>query len=204
MTAPTPIANDNDATPIGQLIRKRRLELGLAQIELARRIDKSPSYVSSLESGKIAPSLTTLRHIAAALETVLGYFFTQPSLNSNHGADEVDRLRIVHPATRKMLVDPNRHNVRWELLSPDLQRQMEVVQMTMEPGAVVGEEEWLIHAGEECGIVLEGRLQVEFLHETYTLERGDSLYFPSTQPHRIRNIHDQATTAIWVITPPSW
>lgn len=43
------------------------------------------------------------------------------------------RLRVVRPDTRKMLIDPARGNVRWELLSPDLQRQMEVVQMTLEP-----------------------------------------------------------------------
>lgn len=189
---------------LGQLIRKRRLELDLTQAELAGRINKSPSYISSLESGHVAPSLTTLRHIASALDTVLAAFFTEPT-NGNSVHDQApDKLRVVRPTTRKMLVDPNRGNVRWELLSPDLQRQMEVVYMTMEPGAIVGEEEWLIHAGEECGVVLEGCLEIEFEHETFTLNSGDSLYFPSTRPHRVRNRSEGRTTAIWVITPPSF
>jgi transcriptional regulator with XRE-family HTH domain len=190
---------------LGALIRARRRELGLTQAELAARVDKSPSYISSLESGSIAPSLVALRHIALALETVVGYFFEQPGNGQARSEPpSSERLRVVRPATRKMLVDPTRGDVRWELLSPDLQRQMEVVHMTLGPGAVVGEEEWLIHEGEECGIVLDGALVIEFEHESYTLESGDSLYFPSTRPHRIRNRADGPTTAIWIITPPSF
>ena len=190
---------------LGTLIRARRRELGLTQAELAARVDKSPSYISALESGSVAPSLTALRHIARVLETVVGYFFEQPGdgqvrAESASGA----RLRVVRPATRKVLIDPSRGDVRWELLSPDLQRQMEVVHMTLGPGAVVGAEEWLIHEGEECGIVMTGALTIEFEHESFILESGDSLYFPSTRPHRIRNRADGPTTAIWIITPPSF
>jgi transcriptional regulator with XRE-family HTH domain len=190
---------------LGALIRTRRRELGLTQAELAARTDKSPSYISALESGSVAPSLTALRHIAGALETVVGYFFEQPGSDQSRAEPGSGaRLRIVRPSTCKVLIDPARGNVRWELLSPDLQRQMEVVHMTLDPGAVVGEEEWLIHEGEECGIVLIGALVVEFEHESFTLESGDSLYFPSTRPHRIRNRADGSTTAIWIITPPSF
>ena len=190
---------------LGALIRARRRELGLTQAELAARVDKSPSYISALESGSVAPSLTALRHIARALETVVGYFFEQPG-DGQVRAEPASgaRQRVVRPATRKVLIDPSRGDVRWELLSPDLQRQMEVVHMTLGPGAVVGEEEWLIHEGEECGIVMTGALTVEFEYESFTLESGDSLYFPSTRPHRIRNRADGPTTAIWIITPPSF
>jgi transcriptional regulator with XRE-family HTH domain len=190
---------------LGALIRTRRRALGLTQAELAAQIDKSPSYISGLESGSVAPSLTTLRHIAAALETVVGFFFEQPGDSGRaEPATGGARLRVVRPDTRKVLIDPARGNVRWELLSPDLQRQMEVVQMTLEPGASVGEEEWLVHAGEECGIVLSGALVIEFETESFALADGDSLYFPSTRPHRIRNASDGPTTAIWIITPPSF
>src|SRR5690242_42797 len=62
---------------LGALVRARRRELGLTQVELAARIERSPSYVSALESGSIAPSLTTLRQIASALSTVVAYFFEE-------------------------------------------------------------------------------------------------------------------------------
>ena len=198
-TPDNPLAN-----PLGALVRTRRRALGLTQAELAAQIERSPSYISALESGSVAPSLTTLRHIAAALDTVVGFFFEQPGSGRAEPAVGDTRLRVVRPDTRKMLLDPARGNVRWELLSPDLQRQMEVVQMTLEPGASVGEDEWLVHAGEECGIVLSCALVIEFESESFALTHGDSLYFPSTRPHRIRNSSDGPTTAIWIITPPSF
>ena len=51
---------------------------------------------------------------------------------------------------------------------------------------------------------LSGALVIEFESETFALTDGDSLYFPSTRPHRIRNSSDGPTTAIWIITPPSF
>ena len=190
---------------LGELVRVRRRELGLTQAELAVQIERSPSYVSALESGSIAPSLMTLRQIASALGTVVAYFFEEQGAARPSGASASNgQLRVVRPATRKVLVDPARGSVRWELLSPDLRRQMEVVHMTMAPGAVIGEEGWLIHEGEECGVVLSGCLEIEFENERFKLESGDSLYFPSTRPHRIHNCHPGPTTAIWVITPPSF
>ena len=89
-------SEEQQTSNLGALIRTRRRELGLTQAELATRIDKSPSYISALESGSVAPSLTALRHIAGALETVVGYFFEQPG----NGAGRAEpggaaRLRIV-------------------------------------------------------------------------------------------------------------
>jgi len=80
------------ANHLGALVRARRRALGLTQAELAARIEKSPSYISALESGSVAPSLTTLRHIAAALETVVGFFFEQPG---DSGRAEIRRGRVV-------------------------------------------------------------------------------------------------------------
>src|SRR2546421_6415399 len=95
------------ANHLGVLVRARRRELELTQAELAARIEKSPSYISALESGSVAPSLTTLRHIAAALDTVVGFFFERPG-ESGRGepAGAGARLRVVRPDTRKVLIDP--------------------------------------------------------------------------------------------------
>ena len=204
-----PQTSSGDGHHVGSLIRARRRALGLTQAELARRVEKSTSYISTLESGNTAPSLTALRHIAAALDTVVGFFFEEQQgggvrAESRTPIQDAARPRVVRPATRKVLTDPARGAVRWELLSPDLQRQMEVVQITVAPGATIGESEWLTHAGEECGIVLQGSLEVEFEDETFELAVGDSIYFPSTRPHRLCNRGGTPTTAIWIITPPSF
>jgi transcriptional regulator with XRE-family HTH domain len=53
---------------IGPRVRARRVELGMSVRELARRIDVSASFVSLVESGRCAPSVTTLRALASELD----------------------------------------------------------------------------------------------------------------------------------------
>jgi len=50
-----------------ELIIKRRIEKGLTQKELARRIGTKQSAISRLESGKYNPSLAFLKKVAKAL-----------------------------------------------------------------------------------------------------------------------------------------
>ena len=54
-----------------ELIIKRRIEQGLTQKELARKIDTKQSAVSRLESGSYNPSLTFLQKVAEALDARL-------------------------------------------------------------------------------------------------------------------------------------
>ena len=60
------------------------------------------------------------------------------------------------------------------------------------------------HEGEECGLVLEGRLEVTCEDNTYILEAGDSIVLDSTKPHKLTNIYDGQTIAVWVDSPASW
>jgi quercetin dioxygenase-like cupin family protein len=60
------------------------------------------------------------------------------------------------------------------------------------------------HSGYECGIVLEGKLEVRLNEDRYVLNRGDSITIPSSQPHDIANIYDGMTIAIWVNNPPTF
>lgn len=57
-------------TELGQLIRERRQDLDIGLRELARRIDKSPSFLVGLETGEGKPSASesTLQQIAEELE----------------------------------------------------------------------------------------------------------------------------------------
>jgi len=50
-------------------VRKRRLDLGLTQEELAERLKKHKPYVSEIENGKRTPWLPNLAIFADALET---------------------------------------------------------------------------------------------------------------------------------------
>jgi len=56
---------------LGARLRARRQERGLSLGELARRVSISPSALSKLETGKISPSVSTLRGLAVELQLSL-------------------------------------------------------------------------------------------------------------------------------------
>jgi transcriptional regulator with XRE-family HTH domain len=55
------------------MIRQRRMELGLSQRELAKRVDVSDAYITQLETReRINPSLHVLKKLAKALKVTVG------------------------------------------------------------------------------------------------------------------------------------
>ncbi len=59
----------HDETPLGSILRQRRLELGLSLGQLAAVTGLHKSFLSRLESGVVRqPSTDSLQRIAAALE----------------------------------------------------------------------------------------------------------------------------------------
>ena len=64
------------------------------------------------------------------------------------------------------------------------------------------------HSGQEFGCVLSGTLHVVVGFEEYVLEAGDSITFPSTTPHLLKNESDEPARAISVepiaaVSPPA-
>lgn len=57
----------NTAKKLGDNIRRIRLEKGLTQIELSKKLKVDRSYVSNVEQGKKNPTLTTIEKIANVL-----------------------------------------------------------------------------------------------------------------------------------------
>ena len=53
---------------MGEKIRKERLKKGIKQIELAKEVGISNTFLSDIETGRGKPSIDTLKKIAVALE----------------------------------------------------------------------------------------------------------------------------------------
>ncbi|HZO49109.1 MAG TPA: helix-turn-helix transcriptional regulator [Gaiellaceae bacterium] len=60
---------------LARIVIRRRMDLGLTQEELARRMGTSYSAISRIESGQHSTSVQTLQRLAAALEMrfVMGF-----------------------------------------------------------------------------------------------------------------------------------
>jgi transcriptional regulator with XRE-family HTH domain len=57
----------------GDLLREARLRAGLAQAELGRRVGRPQSQIARWESGRVEPSLETLRKLIRACGLELTY-----------------------------------------------------------------------------------------------------------------------------------
>ncbi|MCX5825564.1 MAG: XRE family transcriptional regulator [Deltaproteobacteria bacterium] len=189
---------------IFQNIKKIRKGKGITLKEISEKTGISVNYLSRLERGASSnPSIGVIKNIT----NVLGVPFmglNGESIPSN-GQDQVVRnqkVSIVRSNMRKMLIFP-KSKLKQYLLTPDLQRKLEVLLGEVDPGDQY-EEEWYNHEGEEFGLILEGQYEVTVENEVYILNEGDSIYFPSHLPHKMRGIGNKKCRTLWVITPPSF
>jgi mannose-6-phosphate isomerase-like protein (cupin superfamily) len=90
-----------------------------------------------------------------------------------------------------------------ELLTPHLGGALEVLMMEVPPGYSTAATPFA-HDGEEFGLILEGRHEIHLGDETWTLEAGDAITYPSHTPHWYRNPGTSPVRSIWVITPPTF
>lgn len=187
-----------DSSKLFENIRRIRKDKGITLKEMAEKTGVSLNYLSQIERGKTNPSIGTIKKIT----NVLGVPF-MGLMNGNPSAPKPrQKVEVVRRDTRKMLVFP-KSKLKQYLLTPDLQRKLEVLWSESEPGKDE-EEEWYSHEGEEFGLVLEGRYKVTVEDNVYVLNEGDSIYFPSHLPHKMKGIGNKVCKTIWVITPPSF
>jgi transcriptional regulator with XRE-family HTH domain len=174
---------------IGKRIRGRRNELGLSLRALAEEVDLTASFLSQIERGRADPSIKSLRRIADALGVAMFYFLaeqndTNPVVRKNH------RTRLELPGS----------NVACELLTPNVQRRLELLMVSVDP-ARDNIAQPLPHPTEECILVLEGRLCVRLESEDYELEAGDSIYFEGPSLRSISAMDEEDALFVSAITP---
>ena len=175
---------------LGQALRAARSDLGLTIAAVARNASISPSALSQIEAGTVNPSLSTLRRLAIALgKPVAGLL----------AADGNDHDRVVRAGQRTIIQLPG-SPVVYELLSPDLNGQLEILHYELKSGERTLEA---THPGEETLIVLEGAVEVEADGRNYSLKRGDTVTYPSSVPHAVRNVHADPAKIICAFTPPN-
>lgn len=187
---------------LGEKIRLERKDRNLTLTQLAEQCDISPSFLSQIERGQATPSVGTLHTIASALGLAVASFFEEPAPSDEFAGPDGSLAQVVRLDRRKTLIYPG-SGVRNELLSPDLQREIQMMWTVIPPGADTGQVP-LVHEGEECGVVLQGQVEIWVGDEHYVLGPGDAIYHRSDLPHRSRNIGEQDVIVVVAITPPSF
>jgi len=177
---------------IGQKIRDLRNNKGMTLGELAEKINVSSSLISQLERGGVNLSISLLKSIADALEVPLFSLFDKEETK----AEEPSPLMTVRE--RKVVTTGG---VRFNLLSRNYDLGCEFIYNEWPPGSSTGKEKY-VHEGVECGLLLEGELEVELEDRVYHLKPGDSITFRSGMSHRLNNKGKKTAKAVWVNSSP--
>ncbi len=187
---------------LGAKIRALRREKRLSAAELARRAQVTPSFISHVENGRSEPSIEVLRKVANGLGVPLAELFnTQPAEATGGQEGAASRSAVVvRREARKKLVPPG-SRVVYELLTPDLKRNIEFLWVELSAGQH-STKHMYTHPGEECVVVVEGSLHIWIENEEYDLEKGDSIWFECSRPHRIANLGKDRSITVWAIHPP--
>ncbi len=194
---------DGGEFSIGSRLAALRKEHRYSIRNLALRANVSASLISDVERGKVEPSISTLKRVADALGTTLTYFFSDPTETNGRVVRAGERPDISGEPNGEARAGMKASGIRFELASPEQAENIEAIYGYYEIGASMGEEP-VTHEGEEWGIVLRGRLKVWVGDEIHFLDPGDSIWFPSTIPHRMENVAKEPTEYIWIDTPKSF
>lgn len=178
---------------IGRRLRAIREKLALSQRQLARQSGVANATISQIEAGKLNPTVSMLKKVLDGIPISLGEFF----------ADEFEvRDRVFFRAAE--LTEIAEGGVSFRQVGKNLSnRAIQLLQERYQPGAGTGKHA-ITHDGEECGIILSGRLEVTVGDETELLGKGDAYYFRSNEPHRFRNTGNEPCELITACTPPTF
>jgi len=198
---------------LGERIREERRKGKLTLEKLSQKTGLSKSFLSQVERGLAQPSVSSLKKIAREFGISVVDLFANGANQKNllgslppaskNGPTYVQGFQVVRANRRKSLALPG-SKVFYDLLTPDLNRQLEVMYMRIEPGEHSGEEPMVDLPGEKFGLVLKGTLEIRVGKEVQQVKEGDSVYFPAHVPHSWRGMGKETIEVIWVLTPPQF
>lgn len=171
-------------------LRRLRLKAHRTLKEVSEATGLSISFISALERGGSGASIASLRLLAGTYGVSMRELF---------GADLAQSSPLVRAEERPVMQWES--GVRFEQMASG-EKVMDPSFIKVPPGA--GSEGFYSHSGEEFVYIISGTLHVELRDQaTHTLTPGDTLYFPSTTPHRWW-AGEETVEAVYVNTPPTF
>lgn len=186
---------------IGEKLNTVRTSLGLSLEALAERSSCDVATLRKLESGEAVPSLSDLIRLTRALGVRLGTLLDDedelgPVITRKDEARGVHRMRLPGTAGAAGVLQ------FFSLAAGKASRHMEPFLITAEPGGA-GEDVFSSHEGEEFLHVLAGSIELRYGTATHTLSEGDSVYFDSIVPHRVRAAGTTPARVLAVVYAPA-
>ncbi len=189
---------------IGKTVKLNRTWKGLSSNELAKKAGISASYLSKIEGDKVNPSIGVIVDIAGALDIGLDELLNGGSGLSTETSGQKVRPNLcatVVRASQRKTMRPAGASVIYELLTPDLQRDIQFIMVRHIPG-----EKVLVysHIGEESILCLDGKAKVTVADEVLILDPGDCISYDCSIPHSVTALGDAPCVIVSASTPPSF
>ena len=162
---------------ISDRIRELRQVTGLTVADMAERMGISESEYIECESGNKNLSVAFLYHCALNFGVDMGDILEgrSPKLQSyaltRRGQGQ--KIEEAHHMIGYSLASGFRNRIALPLY----------MEMSYHDGAENEQIELVTHEGQECDIVLSGKMKIQIGEHTEILEAGDSIYYDSGTPH---------------------
>lgn len=180
-------------------IKERRKKLGITLKQLAELAGVSSSYLSQVETGKVMPSMLSLKRIADALHTTIGVLVGEDRMESDAIVIRRNERKKLHDYETSMLVQFLTYPQPDKLMEPMIMHLKELSENEEKVKKIRYQ-----HFGQEFVLVLKGRIQLFVGNEEYVLEEGDNAYFNCGIPHAFWNINEGVSEVLSINAPPSF
>jgi len=175
---------------LGKRVREERLRQSLTLKAVENLAGVSATHISQIERGITWPTVNALHKVATALKKNMSVFLEEVEL------PEVSKLA----GTGNTMILSEHPKVVLRALSSGIPgARLKFYMLIAHPGNKDGKEMMVTHSheGDECGLVLSGRIEVKIGDEILTLKQGDSVHFNGHKPHGIRNVGTNVSESVW-------
>ena len=178
---------------LGARVKWLRHDRGLLQKHVADKAGLTASMVSQIESGRLNPTLSTLRKLAGAFGISIPELLEPP-------AGE----RTIHISRKQQhpLVSFEDCAERWMVLGAGLfEGKIRAVVSTLDRKARgVSTDKVRIKAGQmKLFYVLQGNVALRHADKLYRMSEGDSALVDGAAPHGWDNVGPRRARVLWVI-----
>lgn len=178
---------DHITAELGSRLREVRHRRRESLAVIAERANLTRGFVSKVENGQSAISMSALIRLCSALEIELTELLAWPA------------GRLITVGERRPLAFGGT-GLREYLLTPSDEHRIQVHLTEIDAGGGSGDEPYELPVEVEFATVLKGQLEVWIAETPHTLAEGDSLTFASA-PHSFRNPGPGKARVLWVLAP---
>lgn len=180
---------------IGKRMRELRKEKNITLQELSEKTGVALATLSRMENNKMPGTLEAHNKICTALNISLAGLYKEAE----------DNAKIVESVPRNGRTEHFVHanKARYELLVTEtLNKKIMPLMIKIRSGGSTQKEQ-NSQGVEKFIYMINGSLEAVVGKETFTLKRGDSLYFDASLPHSFKNGAKSEAEAMCIISPPA-